>query len=329
MLTKKLDQRENRKKVIDCYIRPRRITESDLDEATFGPEMGMGMGMGMGPPADSIIQPVDSVYSALGGSLLDRHQWKQHVYLAEFMKYLGAESARFGALKAAIDGVPLNSTRVGPVSTGKPDPNKPRDMHSYDDGLITAGLHNEINALHEFEAAADNERISRIMAESADYVPLFENLCYFDGHSHPKTYQLVQTMVLVAFTLAMYFKEAYRRKRPSVVDPTLNPVIKVPTFWAFPSGHSTQVHLIKKALTGSGLNLSTSLLTGGIQELADEVAINREFAGVHYYSDTLAGEVLADAIWEQFEAMLDGIKPSPSSDIIEDIRVPAASEWPA
>jgi hypothetical protein len=324
MLTRKLDQRANRKKVIDCYVRPRRITENDLDAATFGPEMGMGMGMG--PPTGWIAQPVDSTYSALGGSLLDRHQWKQHVYLAEFLKYLSSDPARFATLKTAIDGVALNSTRVDPVSTDTPSSITPLTMHAYDDGLIEAKNHKEIQALHEFEAAADNERLSDIMAESADYVPLFENLCYFDGHSHPKTYQLVQTMVLVGFTLAMYFKQTYRRKRPSVVDPTLDPAIKVPTFWAFPSGHSTQVHLIKNALTGSVSNFSEPL-EAGIAELADEIAINREFAGVHYYSDTLAGAALADAIWQQFGDMLDDANSNESNYIIEDIRVSVAAEW--
>ena len=308
------------------YIPPSRITENDLDESTFGPSMGMGMGMG--PPGGAIYQPVDSTYSVLGGSLLDRHEWKQHVYLTEFLKYL-SDNSGYAALKAAIDAVELNATRQSsptpPIVTGS------QTMNSFDDVLMGSNTHKEINALHEFEAANDNERTARIMAESADYVPLFENLCYFDGHSHPKTYQLVQTMVLVGFTLAMYYKETYQRKRPSVVDPTLNPSIKVPTFWAFPSGHSTQVHLIKKALIACLPNISVALQSE-IEELADEIAINREFAGVHYYSDTMAGEALAETLWTKFENMLNvatrtnwAINGNLIADVIDEWTNPATS----
>ncbi len=319
MVNKKTLQQAHQAEAGKNYLTPCRITENDLDESSFGPSMGMGMG----PPASSIHQPVDSTYSVLGGALLGRHEWRQHVYLAEFLRYLGGNGG-FGDLKAAIDGVELNVTRQSEPYTGVIT--EGQHMNSFDDQQMSAGTNREIIALHEFEEANDHERTSSILAESADYVPLFENLCYFDGHSHPKTYQLVQTMVLTGFTLAMYYKEIYQRKRPSVVDPTLNPSIKVPTFWAFPSGHSTQVHLIKEALIHS-LQLSVgSSLRNSLVDLANEVAINREFAGVHYYSDTKAGEMLAGATWPKFREMLentDGANQAIKGNLISDVR----TEW--
>lgn len=319
MKNKTILQQAHQAETGNDYLPPRRITENDLDESTLGPTMGMGMGMG--PPAGSINQQVDSTYSVLGGTLLNRHEWKQHVYLAEFLRYLG--DVGYDDLKAAIDGVELNATRQS-----SPTPSivtEGQQMNSFDDGLMVSNTHNEITALHEFEAANNNERTARILAESGDYVPLFENLCYFDGHSHPKTYQLVQTMVLLGFTLAMYYKEFYQRKRPSVVDPSLYPSIKVPTFWAFPSGHSTQVHLIKKALTACMPDVSGALHSK-IEELADEIAINREFAGVHYYSDTLAGKALAETIWTKFDDMLK-IITRPNWAIKGNLIVDTQEEW--
>ena len=324
-----------------AYEPPRRITEDDFEEGFFGPGLGMGMGMGMGPPGDSVYGAADSVYFPAGSSLLYRHEWKQHLYLAEFLRYLNLDTVRFNSLRAAIDDTYLNLTEVdyrdGAIGKNKVEDvidETGTDLNGYDDGLFqdrTGAVHkqNEILALHEFEMARDADRIADIFAESSEFVPLFENLCYFDGHSHPKTYQLVQTLVLVGFTLAMYFKETFRRKRPSVVDPTLDPVIKVPTFWAFPSGHSTQVHLIKNMLSSDKINFEFSTeMKEEIELTAREVARNREFAGVHYFSDSLAGEKLAASIWTNFLAMLkdinnDSSEYAVSENIIEKIN----SEW--
>jgi hypothetical protein len=104
-------------------------------------------------------------------------------------------------------------------------------------------------------------------------------------------------MNLVGWTVAQYYKERFARSRPSQLNPTLRPVIRVPAHPSYPSGHATQVHLVALALQET-LGLAEGPLHAEIGELAARIAINREFALVHYRSDSDAGEALAQAIWD-------------------------------
>ena len=79
---------------------------------------------------------------------------------------------------------------------------------------------------------------------------------------------------------SMHFKGLYQRRRPSQLAPGLMPPIPVPGHPAYPSGHSTQAHLmalcVKQALPAS---VQTALGIV-IDELADRIARNREIAGL-------------------------------------------------
>jgi hypothetical protein len=70
------------------------------------------------------------------------------------------------------------------------------------------------------------------------------------------------------------------------------PPIEVPGHASYPSGHSTQAHLVAlllaEVLPGQLLDRN-----GPLQELADRIARNREVLGLHYPSDSRAGEKLA------------------------------------
>jgi membrane-associated phospholipid phosphatase len=82
------------------------------------------------------------------------------------------------------------------------------------------------------------------------------------------------------------------------------PPIAVPGHAAFPSGHATAAYLISGLLArvmpaavtadlqpvpASGNTTAASLLT----RLAERIARNREVLGLHYKSDSLAGQFLA------------------------------------
>ena len=61
---------------------------------------------------------------------------------------------------------------------------------------------------------------------------------------------------------------------------------------AYPSGHSTQAHLIAHVLTAL-----VPAKTHEIFTVAHDIARNREIAGMHYSSDSQAGERLAIVIF--------------------------------
>jgi membrane-associated phospholipid phosphatase len=86
----------------------------------------------------------------------------------------------------------------------------------------------------------------------------------------------------------MYFKHKFDRVRPNFLRKKINPSIKVPGHPAYPSGHATQAY-------------TTALILGYLfpdkksyyYKRGENVAKNREYAGVHYASDTVAGERIA------------------------------------
>jgi hypothetical protein len=113
--------------------------------------------------------------------------------------------------------------------------------------------------------------------------------------------------LLIAVEKAVYQQKLiYRRARPAQLDSRLKPVFKGPRSVAgdqtgklypghpsFPSGHSTMAHTLSKLLDKLGA------ATEETEKVARALAFNRELAGVHYRSDSAAGEYLADAIVTQ------------------------------
>jgi subtilisin family serine protease len=113
--------------------------------------------------------------------------------------------------------------------------------------------------------------------------------------AYPKTWQLINTMADLALVPVMHFKKKFARPRPNQIEPRIEPLIDVPGHPAYPSGHSTQNFLIAHVL--SEVIGDDAELIGRIFAIARRVAENREWAGVHYSSDTQAGEQLARGIF--------------------------------
>jgi hypothetical protein len=120
--------------------------------------------------------------------------------------------------------------------------------------------------------------------------------------AHPKTNLLMYEMIVFGKIVAVYFKNQFMRARPSQMEPRLRPMIDVPGHPAYPSGHALQMFLVAKALTTvvRDLDIGKELF-----KIAAEIAENREWAGLHYPSDSAAGRELAETIFplvlESFE----------------------------
>jgi acid phosphatase (class A) len=97
-------------------------------------------------------------------------------------------------------------------------------------------------------------------------------------------------------THIMRQKRYFDRVRPHMLDSSIEPIIEVPGHAAYPSGHSAQIHYLALVVGLVYPDAAPDLLMQ-----AHEVAINREIAGVHYPSDSMAGALLA----EQFVAALE------------------------
>ncbi len=110
--------------------------------------------------------------------------------------------------------------------------------------------------------------------------------------------QNVQKVLRAAFHESTYFmlrlKKEFARPRPTQLAPDLMTVIPVPGHAAYPSGHSTQMHMF--ALVLGALDPAHEK---EYWAMADEIALRREIAGLHYLSDTQAGVVLARAVFDK------------------------------
>ena len=100
--------------------------------------------------------------------------------------------------------------------------------------------------------------------------------------------------------------------RPSYYDSSLTTVVNVPGHPAYPSGHSTQAHFIAHVLSWIDPN-NTEIYF----EDAWRVATNREIAGLHYRSDSIAGKELAENI---FNLLIKDDSFSKNLDVAKTLR---------
>lgn len=100
------------------------------------------------------------------------------------------------------------------------------------------------------------------------------------------------TMAIDMVDVLFAQKKRFSRMRPSDVLPALDPVVPVPWHAAYPSGHATQARVLAQ-LFSTWYPDKTAIF----DRLAIRIARNREIAGLHYPSDSLAGFNLGDQIF--------------------------------
>jgi hypothetical protein len=139
--------------------------------------------------------------------------------------------------------------------------------------------------------------MAEIVAQSVSFTSSFTALLGLQDGSKPHTRTLIHTAVAVGMMAALRWKERYARARPATVFPLLVPAIATPPHPAYPSGHATQAFLVARLIAGA---LPAGTLADDLRELlkamAARIAGNREIAGLHFRSDTEAGERLARAL---------------------------------
>ncbi len=119
----------------------------------------------------------------------------------------------------------------------------------------------------------------------------------------------------------MYFKRLYQRPRPSQLRPRLMPLTEVPAHASFPGGHATEAHLI--ALVLGELLPDDHGAQALLEALVHRIAVNREVLGVHYRSDSHAGEILTGCILELAKSDAGG----PPGSVLREARDAATEEW--
>ena len=99
------------------------------------------------------------------------------------------------------------------------------------------------------------------------------------------------------------------------------PPLECPGHGSYPSGHATQAHLFALCAIKILPDAQKQSLGVVLKALAARIARNREIAGLHYQSDSMAGEWLAGEIFK----ILNN-QPSIMQRFHDAVKA-AASEW--
>jgi hypothetical protein len=163
---------------------------------------------------------------------------------------------------------------------------------------MMSGAPNDDEELKRLARLAEDERadaLGEIIDQDRGFIGYFMAAMSISPRSHPGTCRLLFTGSLIGAYVSLHFKGLHQRRRPSQRAPALLPPIEVPGHASYPSGHATQARLMAKcveeALPTTQLK---SQLGDVIDTLAARIARNREIAGLHFHSDTVAGRALAD-----------------------------------
>lgn len=176
--------------------------------------------------------------------------------------------------------------------------------------------------------AAEDERadaLGEIVAQHNGFIEYFHAMLCITERSHPWTCRLLHAASLIAGYACMHWKKHYSIARPSQIYPALMPPVPVPGHPSYPSGHATQAHLMALSVEA----LLKDAADGGQQpetvatRLARRIARNREIAGLHYGSDSFAGEQLATKLWAFINS-----NGAVKADLIANVQTKALGEWP-
>lgn len=145
-----------------------------------------------------------------------------------------------------------------------------------------------------------------ITLQAQDISQYWANLLACSAASRPATWTLVLISLQVAGLVAAYFKLKYMRARPAQVWTAIAPPIATPPHPSYPSGHALQAFL-----TAECTKMVVPAMSEHCDALAEQIAVNRERAGVHFRSDTDASRRIRKKVLtvlervSQFTAVLE------------------------
>lgn len=168
----------------------------------------------------------------------------------------------------------------------------------------------ELALLHQYADARTPEKVETIEFEiEIDNFTLGGYRLGDFASTKPLTSEFVSKTFRDYDYLIFKYKLLYDRARPSIIDPTLTTTMPVPEHPAYPSRHSSQTHLLAHIYSYlDPVNSDTYFAD------AAQIAENREWAGVHYPSDSAAGKSLAEQYFtesmknEKFQHQLELLK---------------------
>ncbi|MBO9464613.1 hypothetical protein J7443_05180 [Tropicibacter sp. R15_0] len=135
-----------------------------------------------------------------------------------------------------------------------------------------------------------------ISSQSGNFQGYYHSLLSLNSRQFPATMRLIALVYGVAGIVGMKMKLHFMRARPVQVWPGLFPVLPTPPHPSYPSNHATQAYSVSKILG----RVLTQTKRAGTEEhvatMSERIARNREYAGLHFASDTAAGDAVSTAL---------------------------------
>lgn len=185
----------------------------------------------------------------------------------------------------------------------------------------------ELQILHEYQDLRTPEKIAEINNEINALDARFGSSTLREiALNRPTTTKLLDLVLDTTEKIILEQKEHFDRVRPSHLDTTLTTAIEVPGHPAYPSGHSTQAHLLAEALSAVNPDQTATYF-----QSAARIAKNREIAGIHYPSDSVAGRLLSEQIFpvlerdQLFQSLLDGARAEWASSTESSLSITSSS----
>ncbi|MGR3838536.1 MAG: hypothetical protein ACU0A2_09290 [Cognatishimia sp.] len=149
--------------------------------------------------------------------------------------------------------------------------------------------------------ALRNEFLPARASEIVDQAGAFDH--YFLNLLSVSTSVSKDLVIAIAFgielagAIGLKYKFIHMAARPVQRFPGLTPFLPTPPHPSFPSNHATQAFFVAMLLCDD--IEATNGWAPYLKSMASRVAVNREIGGVHYRSDSLAGQALAKDIHTQ------------------------------
>ncbi len=212
--------------------------------------------------------------------------WRAPVILAAalcLIPALGAAQERFPDQKWGVDllvllaaGPELLRSDLGLRVAPPPGPDETRQELDLLE-LISVRLRNDPT---RHQIALEAGLMPEVLFQRAGLIP--------DRADGPALWELVGLTAREAGYFVLREKREHARPRPTQLRPRIGTMIPVPPHPAYPSGHAAQAHAIAGILAVLVPDCGETY-----RDFAAGVAFRREIAGLHFRSDTRAGELLA------------------------------------
>jgi acid phosphatase (class A) len=161
----------------------------------------------------------------------------------------------------------------------------------------TPEMFSEMTLLVAYSLDKRTEHAAEIIEQAFSMHAYFAQLLMLTTGANPYALKIMEMAARVAEMVGVYYKLKFNRARPQQVFPAIVPLLNSPAHASYPSGHSLEAHLIALALAEVFPAAREVLL-----ELARQIGRNREYAGLHFPSDTQAGKDIAEAVFPYLQS---------------------------